>query len=200
MMNMCKEKSKLASFVEQELGRETDIMLDPTSSQLLVIFSVRFWISGKFNFLQSNSASMLFASNAPFCCRTCKKLPEKRQKQGDNLASGENDIRNRGKLGSSVGSLSFVEYISSVGEPLASSPMLSAHKKNKPYLRPITDYGSTYHLYFFTKHNPLASETGRPSKTDEPPELGVKICGEDLPPEPTKKWYERVQALKLISD
>ena len=33
---------KLASFVEQELRRETDIILEPTSSRLLVIFSVKF--------------------------------------------------------------------------------------------------------------------------------------------------------------
>ena len=132
------------------------------------------YLANLFDFLPSNSASTSFVSKVPFCCRTCKKLLEKRQKQADNLAAVENEIRNRRKLGSSVRSLTFAEEISSAG-PLESSPMPSARGNTNLIcdLSPIAARPTT--CTSSPDNNQLAPEAVTPGKTDEPPELGVKV-------------------------
>lgn len=133
------------------------------------------YLAHLFDFLPMNSVSTSLVSKVPFCCRTCKKLLEKRQRQADNLAMVENDIRNRRKLGSSVRSLTFAEEINSLGPlacPLESSPMPSTREKPNLIcdLSPIAVRPTT--CTSLPDNNPLAPET---EKLDEPPELGVKV-------------------------
>lgn len=121
------------------------------------------YLANLFDFLPSNSSTS-FASNALFCCRTCKKLLEKRQKQADNLASVENDIRNRRKLGSSVRSLSFAEDISGVGplpEPLASTPSARAPVEKPNLTCDLSPIRARPTTCTSSDNNPLASETGK---------------------------------------
>ena len=73
----------------------------------------------------------------------------------------------------------FSEDISGVGplpEPLASSPLARAPGE-KPNLTcdlsPITARPTT--STSLLDNNPLASETGKPGKSDESPELGVEV-------------------------
>ena len=135
------------------------------------------YLANLFDFLPSKSASTSFVSKVSFCCRMCKKLLEKRQKQADNLALVENDIRNCRKLGSSVRSLTFAEEISPVGHfgPLESSPMPSACGNTNLFcdLSPIAGHPTTYTS--LPDNNPPAPEVVKPGKTDELPELGVKV-------------------------
>lgn len=176
-MNIYKENIETCILCRTGAGKGDRYYVRPDVKSIAgdLLSKIPRYLANLFDFLPSNSASTSFASNAPFCCRTCKKLLEKRQKQADNLASVENDIRYRRKLGSSARSLSFAEDISGVG-PLASSPMLSAREEPNIIcdLSPITARRPTT-CTSLPDNNTLETKNVKPGKTDDPPEVGVKV-------------------------
>ena len=88
-------RKKLAFFAEEVLKRATDTMWGLSDIKMTELLQkIPRYLEHLFVFLLWNSTnSLLFMF--PFCCLSCKKQIEKRQRLVVNIITVENDLRSR---------------------------------------------------------------------------------------------------------
>ena len=88
-------RKKLAFFAEEALKRATDTMWGLSDIKMTELLQkIPRYLEYLFDFLPSNSRnSLLFTF--PFCCLSCKKQIEKRQRLVVNIITVENALRSR---------------------------------------------------------------------------------------------------------
>ena len=88
-------RKKLAFFAEEALKRVTDTMWGLSDiKKIELLQKIPRYLEHLLHFLLSNSTNA-FLFTFPFCCLSCKKQIEKRQRLVVNVITMENDLRSR---------------------------------------------------------------------------------------------------------